>query len=169
MRSLITRFLTLAFVGVTFICGAASLAIAAAQPSASTAGDLLFGVWNLNVPKSKYVGAPTPKGQTRTYEVDPRGVKTRIRTTYADGQSADVEYVADYDGVEYPLIGSPDYDAIALKRINAFAAEATLTHAGRLMAKVVRLISEDGKTMTITVRDGNGALRSIAVYDKQPH
>lgn len=166
MRNLMTRFPMLALVGVTFLCGSHSSF--AAQPSAAPTGDLLLGVWNLNVSKSKYVGAPTPQGQTRIYEADPKGVKTRIRTTYPDGQSADVEYVADYDSVEYPLVGSPDYDAIALKRINAFTAEATLMHAGRLMAKVVRVISEDGKTMTITVRDGNGALRSVAVYDKQP-
>jgi hypothetical protein len=166
MPNPMTRSLMLAIVGVTFLSGAASFA--ASQPSAATGGELILGVWNLNVAKSKYVGAPTPKGQTRTYEADPKGVKTTIRTTYPDGQSANVEYVADYDGVEYPLVGSPDYDAITLKRINAFTAEATLMHAGRLMAKVVRLISEDGKTMTITVRDGNGALRSVAVYDKQP-
>jgi len=165
MRDSMTRSLTAVF-GITFlVLGASSLA---SQPSASAGGDLILGVWNLDVTKSKYVATPAPKGQTRTYEADPKGVKTRIRTTYADGQSADVEYVADYDGVEYPLSGSPDYDAITLKRINAFTAEATLMHAGRLMAKVVRLISEDGRTMTITVRDGNDAVRSIAVYAKQP-
>lgn len=167
MRNVTARVLMLALIGVSVLGAAASTASAATQAPASTNDDLLLGVWNLNVPKSKYVGAPKPKGQTRTYEADPRGVKTRIRTMYADGQSADVEYVADYDGVEYPLIGSPDYDAIALKRVNALTAEATLLHAGKLMAKVVRLISKDGKTMTIIVRDGNGALRSEAVYDKQ--
>jgi hypothetical protein len=70
--------------------------------------------------------------------------------------------------VEYPVTGAPDSDAIALKRVDANTAEATLMHAGQTMATARRVISEDGKTMTITYRglwDGKQA-NNVVVYDK---
>jgi hypothetical protein len=39
-----------------------------------------------------------------------------------------------------------------LRRINEFTAESTLMHAGREIAKTTRVVSEDGKSMTITYK-----------------
>ena len=102
--------------------------------------DPLLGTWVLNVAKSKFVPGPAPKSQRRTYEAHPQGVKATIQTVYADGRSASMQYTANYDGVEYPVTGSPDSDAIALKKINDLTAEATLMHAGKIMATVRRVV-----------------------------
>ena len=70
---------------------------------------------------------------------------------------------------EYPVTGTAEYDQILLKRINSRTAEAELSHAGRVYGTARRVISESGKTMTITFErsSGNGRpVRNVAVYDK---
>jgi hypothetical protein len=155
--------------GVTVIVWAADPLLAAYQSPATAVEDPLLGTWVLNVAKSTFSPGPAPKSQRRTYEAHPKGVKATIGTVYADGHSTSIEYVADYDGVEYPVAGSPDADAIVLKKIDAYTAEATLTHAGNAMATVRRVISKDGKTMTITYKgiSQGGLGTNVAVYAKQ--
>jgi hypothetical protein len=139
----------------------------AGQPSVPADENLVIGTWHLNVAKSKYRPGPGPKSQTRTYEAHPNGVKATVRTVDADGHSTSVEYVAKYDRVEYPIMGSAEADAIALNKIDAYTAEASLTHAGKVIGTARRVISPDGKTMTITFRDSRGTINNVAVYEKQ--
>ena len=143
-------------------------------PLSSTHGatpdrDRLVGVWNLNVAKSKFFSSPAPKSQTRTYETHPNGIKATIETTYADGKSTTIQYVASYDSVEYPITGSLQFDAIAMKKIDDFTAEARLSHAGKEIASAQRVISEDGLRMTVTFRRnvGLGEVTNVSVFDKQ--
>ena len=131
--------------------------------------DLLVGVWSLNVAKSKFLSDPAPKSQTRTYETHPNGIKATIETIYADGKSTTIQYVASYDSVEYPVTGSLQFDAIAMKKIDDFTAEATLSHAGKEIATARRVISEDGLTMTVTLRRMNvsgGEVTNVSIFDK---
>ena len=140
-----------------------------AFPAASE-DDLVLATWILNVEKSSYDPGPPPRSQTRAYEKVPEGIKATIITVDPKGQSVTARYTAQYDSLEYPLTGSATVDAIALKRVNAYTAEATLTHARKLIGTARRVISEDGKTMTITFRgtDENGRrVTNVAVYEKE--
>jgi hypothetical protein len=137
-------------------------------PSEGT--DRVIGTWTLDLERSTYSPGPPPKSQTRTYEVDPKGVKATIVTVDAKGRSTTAQYVADYDSIEYPFTGSAQVDAISLKRVNASTAEATLMHARKIIGTARRVISDDGKTMTITFKgtDEQGrALANVAVYVKK--
>ena len=71
--------------------------------------------------------------------------------------------------LEYPVTGSPDYDSIRLKRVDAHTAEAVLGHAGKEFATARRTISEDGQTMTIVLQvDLAGSrVNNVMVYDKR--
>jgi hypothetical protein len=64
---------------------------------------LLLGTWKLNFAKSKYKAGIPPQNQKRTYEPSGQGVKATVKTTFANGRSTTVEYVANYDSVEYPI------------------------------------------------------------------
>jgi hypothetical protein len=130
--------------------------------------DRLVGVWSLNVAKSQFLSSPAPKSQTRTYETHPNGIKATIETTYGDGKSTTIQYVASYDSVEYPVTGSLQFDAIAMKKIDDLTAEATLSHAGKEIASARRVISEYGLTMTVTLRRSVGLseVTNISVFDK---
>lgn len=137
--------------------------------AASDDRDLLLGVWSLNVAKSQLPSSPAPTGQTRTYESHQNGIKATISTTYADGKSTTIQYVASYDSVEYPVTGSLQFDAIAMKKIDDLTAEAMLSHAGKEIASARRVISADGQTMTVTFRKmsaGGGEVTNISVFDK---
>ncbi len=154
---------------------AAVIAAYASQPSlgqspSAITEDRVLGTWNLSVVKSTYSPGPPPKSQQRTYRAGAGGLKATVTTVNADGQSVTTEYVAGYDNVEHPLSGSADFDGIALKRINADTAEATLTHARKIVGKARRVVSKDGKTMTITFEgtDSRGRpVKNVAVYERQ--
>jgi hypothetical protein len=165
-----TRLLFTALLGGAIGVWAAHPLPVAGQSSASSDEDrLLLGTWKLNLAKSKYRSGPPPQSQTRTYEPQGQGVKAAIKTTYADGRSTTVGYVANYDSLEYAVTGSPDADTIALKKVAPRTAEATLLHAGKVIATASRVISEDGNMLTISyqgVQLGNH-VDYVAVYDRQ--
>jgi hypothetical protein len=149
---------------------AAAAPLRAQPPSEVSTEDLVLGVWILDVEKSTYDPGPPPQSQTRTYEKVSEGIKATIVTVDAKGQSVTARYTANYDSLEYPLTGSATVDAIALKRINATTAEATLTHARKLIGTARRVISKDGRTMTISFRgtDESGrAVANVSVYEKR--
>jgi len=130
--------------------------------------DLLLGTWQLDLAKSRYNPGPPPRSETRTYVRDKEGMKGTIQRRRDDGREEVIEYRADFDH-EFPVIGTEAYDTIRLKRIDARTAEAVLSHAGRVFGTARRVISEDGRTLTITFRqEDRGILESnIAVYRKK--
>ena len=132
----------------------------------ASADNPLFGTWRLVVEKSRYNPGPPPQRQTRTYEAAPHGVKTTIRTVDADGKSTLVEYTANYDSIEYHVSGSTTMSGIALTKVDPYTAEATLTHAGHVIGHATRVVSKDGKTMTITFRDTRGVVHNMAAYER---
>jgi histidinol dehydrogenase len=137
------------------------------QPTAAAEDNPLLGHWILVVEESHYNPGPPPRSQRRTYEAHPRGVKTIVHTVSADGESSTVEYTANYDSTEYRVTGSAETDGIALKTIDAYTAEATLSHAGRIVGTARRVVSRDGKTMMITFSDARGVVHNKAVYTKE--
>jgi len=137
-----------------------------AQPASEQ--DVLLGAWQLDLAKSRYIPGPPPRSETRTYVRDKEGMKGIINRRRDDGREEVIEYRADFDH-EFPVMGTPAYDTIRLKRIDARTAEAVLSHAGRVFGTARRVVSEDGRTLTITFRQENqGILESnVAIYRKQ--
>jgi hypothetical protein len=162
--------LPIAFVLTAALLTGGQAAARAAGQSASPLEDRVIGTWTLDVDKSTYNPGPPPRSQRRTYEAHPEGIKATIVTVDAEGHVATTEYVAGYDSIEHPLSGSAEFNAIALKRVNPETAEATLRHGRKLIGMARRVISKDGKTMTITFEgtDSRGRnVRNVAVYAKQ--
>lgn len=138
--------------------------------SAVWAADASIGTWKLNVAKSTFKPGPPPVAETRIYKAQPKGVKTTVRTTWADRLTTTVEYPANYDGKDYPVEGSRDVDAVVLTRMDDFTSAATLKHAGKDIGVARRVVSRDGKTMTISYKGVNtrgDQVDNVAVYDRQ--
>jgi hypothetical protein len=134
------------------------------------AADASVGTWKLNVAKSTFRPGPPPVAETRIYKAQPKGVKTTVTTMWADRLSTTVEYPANYDGKDYPVSGSRDVDVVALTRMDDFTSAATLKHAGKEIGVARRVVSPDGKTMTISYKGVNtrgDLVDNVAVYDKQ--
>jgi hypothetical protein len=105
----------------------------------------------------------------RTYARGPNGLVATIQRRFADGRSQQIEFIAEYDRV-YPVTGTEEYDHLLLKRVDAFTAEAVLSHANKVYGTARRHVTADGKTMTITFnRDlgGGSPVNNVSVYQKE--
>ena len=128
--------------------------------------DPVIGQWRLDVSKSTYSPGPGPKGETRAYKLTGDGIRAVIVRTHQNGRVDTIEYDADYDSVNH-VIGTPDYDAVRLTRINAYVSEATLSHAGKQTGTARREIAKDGMTMVITFQQESQApIRNVSHYVK---
>jgi len=80
------------------------------------------------------------------------------------------EYTAGYDGKDHPVTGSLETDAVSLKRINPTTTEAAFKKSGKATTTSTRVVSDDGKTLTITTKGTNAegkAVENIQVFAKQ--
>jgi hypothetical protein len=134
------------------------------------AADPASGTWELNLAKSTFSPGPPPKSLTRTFEVTGADVKYTLKGIDAEGKPTLVQFTAKYDGKDYPVTGSPDFDAISLKRVDAVSTEATLKKGGKAVQTSTRVVSKDGKTLTLTVKGTNAkgqAVNNVTVFDKR--
>lgn len=185
------------FISAAFVCAVAIITTLVpitnvrAQPA-----DRVIGTWELNLAKSRFEPGPAPRSETRTYEAPPvstirtRGFDAQGRATEveypvprgagiimmsatvvgADGAPKTMEYTAMYDGKDYPFIGDPNVDTISLKRIDDLTIEATTKKAGKVVSTGRRVISKDGKVMTITFKgssDKGQTISNALVFDKR--
>ena len=156
------RIATIVVLLVTFISGTAL----------SQAPSPLIGSWKFNPEKSKLIFTLTPQSLVRTY-VD-RGGGVYIfsqQGTEPDGASTFSTYTARDDGNEYPFLvrGADEVGTISIKTVDAYTAEQT-QKLGEVTTTATRMISRDGKTLTITVKPrtadaGNDV--DVFVFDKQ--
>jgi hypothetical protein len=142
--------------------------MARSQSASKSDRDVVLGVWKVDLAKSKYYPGPPPVSETRTFTRDKDGVKGIVLRRNADGREERIEYRADFDQ-EYPVSGTEAYDAVRFRRIDDYTSDAVLSHAGRVFGTARRVISKDGRTMTISFRQEDPALvKNVVVYSKQP-
>jgi hypothetical protein len=92
------------------------------------------------------------------------------KTVGADGKEMSMHVTLTYDGKDHPMIGNPDADSGAGKAIDARTSDFTLKMGGKVAGKVHRVVSADGKTLTVrnkgTHADGT-TYDDTLVFDKQ--
>lgn len=145
MRRLIATLL----LGATFLGGIAM------------AADPVVGTWKLDVSKSKFSPGPAPKGGTRVYSEAADGITFEGKTVGADGKETSIHVTYKADSTS-PVTGSPDQDAVTPKRVNARTWDFTLTKAGKVVGTIHRVVSADGKTLTV---HNKGTNADGVVYD----
>ena len=136
----------------------------------SQAADPVAGTWTLNLAKSKIVPGPAPKSETRVYAVSGDQITLTTNIISADGKPTTTRSTYAYDGKDYPVTGSPDYDTQAVKRVDRASVTAELKKAGKVVQNVSRKVSQDGKMLTMTFKGTNGkgqAVDSVEIYDRQ--
>jgi hypothetical protein len=132
--------------------------------------DPRVGTWTLNAAKSKFNPGPAPQSLTVKVEPSGQGEKVIAEFVNADGTRTTTEYTANFDGKDYPLTGSQIADAVSLKRINARTTERTDKKGGKVAQTLRRVVSEDGKTMSVTTKGTNAqgqAVNNVLLFDKQ--
>ena len=147
------------------------LAMLIASVGLSAADDPLLGTWKLNLSKSKYNPGPPPRG--RVLKVEPagsNGFKLINDGVLANGEKTHVEETFIQDGKDHPLHDSPNADAQVNKQIDAYTTETINKKGGKTVQVLRRVVSKDGRTMTITIKGttASGApLDDVRVFDKQ--
>ena len=154
----------------TILIGAALAVGAAAVASAAGATNPVVGTWTLNLEKSKFTPGPAPKSQTRTYAQTDQGTTLTVTGVAADGSSISQQATFKYDGKDYPISGSADYDTLALKKVNGSTVKSTLKLGGKVVGSATRTISAHGKVLTLKIKATNAKgvpYEAVAVFDKQ--
>ena len=147
--------------GAVFIAGAGSLYAQARDPRT--------GTWQLNVAKSTYKPGPAPKSQTVRVEPSGQGERVRSEAINTNGTRVVTEYTAAFDGTDYPLKGSLVANTVLLKRIDARTTERVDKKDGHVVLVYKRVVSNDGKTMTVTINgvDAQGQqVSNVVVFEK---
>jgi hypothetical protein len=145
----------------------ATAVLSLTSPSA-LAADPLAGTWELNVAKSKSTGT-LPASQTRTYEVTGKQEKMVLKGVDAQGKPMAGEFTANRDSKDYPF-GQPGADMLSLTPVDATRTNFSLKNEGKVVGTGTRVISTDGKTMTLSSKrtDAAGKIQeSTLVFDKR--
>ena len=146
------------------------LAIAALPQVSFAQSSPLIGTWKLNVEKSKFSPGPPPRSATLTYTQDGQNIKNTTQGIDAQGNAASGVLLHIYDGQPHPSTGSQVSDASAYTRLDANTLIFTRLKAGKLVAVGTAVLSQDGKTWTVTTTGTNSngqPASSIALYEKQ--
>lgn len=112
----------------------------------------LEGTWKLNTAKSKFSPGPAPKSMTVTYTPEGDGMKIVVDVTPAEGAAQHWEMSGKADGKEATVTGNPNADTASFKRVDDRTTESTFKKDGKVTATNRRVLSADGKTLTITSR-----------------
>jgi hypothetical protein len=162
--SIMKKFLKMLIVGTAIAVGCNAAAGAADSP------DPVVGNWTLNVAKSKFPAGAAPQSQSRTYTQSADGTSLTVTGVAPDGSAISQKSTFKYDGKDYPFTGSPDYDALALKKVNSSTVNSTMKLGGKTVGMTVRSISDHGKKLTLTTNLKNAKgkkYHAVAVFDRQ--
>jgi hypothetical protein len=150
--------------GAAILLLAAAISVAAQSAPASQSS--LVGTWVLDLAKSQYFPGPPPKSETRTYTTTPDGVRGVVKRLHADGHVETYQYVANFDN-EMAVTGAEAFDAIKMTRVDELTSESVLMHAGIVFGTAKRVISRDGKTMTIGFQRRDTTASNTAFYRRE--
>jgi hypothetical protein len=150
-----------------FVVG--SLVFALGAGAQAQAPKALIGTWKLNVAKSKFSPGPAPKSMTIVYSAEGEGLKVVADLTPPEGSAQHWEMSGKYDGKDNPVTGNPLADTISFKKVDDRTGESTFKKAGKVTATNHRVLSADGKTLTITSKGvtADGKPRTdVQVFEK---
>ena len=149
-------------------CVAVFVATLAASVASAQPPDPMVGTWKLNLAKSTYP-VPAPKSMTVTVATAAKGWTLTVDGVGADGQAQKWGYTSTFDGSESPVSGNPNIDAAVFKSTES-GGIVQYKKSGKVVTTTSSIISDDGKTMTVTVKvpDAQGKeITIISVYDRQ--
>ena len=133
------------------------------------ASDALVGTWKLNPAKTKYTaGAPT-KDLTVVVEEQGANLQVTATGTNPDGSALSIKYTIPVKGGAGVVLQAW-YNGVTSKVISAKVRENRFTKDGKVVRTRRSVVSDDGKTMTVTMKglDSTGKESDgVDFFDKQ--
>ena len=133
------------------------------------AADPFVGTWNLSVARSTK-GSRVFKSWIVKIEALDDTFKWTSDVVDFDGKPKHLEWAGKYDEKDYLLKGSSEFDASAVKRIDAKTIEWIDKKAGKEAMTWQFTVSKDGKTQSWTgkIKDAKGQeIKHPQVFEKQ--
>jgi hypothetical protein len=133
------------------------------------AADPFVGTWKMNPAKSKYE-SQAPRSLIIKIEAYDGGLKWTSDVVDAGGNTINGMWAGKYDSRDYPLTNNTDYDLIAAKKIGSNTFESVLKKGGTVVGSGKGVVSQNGKTLTLTSKYKNAQgkdITDITVLDKQ--
>jgi hypothetical protein len=146
------------------------LAAAALPQLAFAQSSPQIGTWKLNLQKSEFIPGPAPRSRTLNIARDGQNIRDTVQTIDAQGNVSTSVVMHVYDGLPHPATGFPDFDATVITQVNDNSLIASRLKAGKLVQVGTFVISQDGKTVTVSIAGidvNRQPVKSISVYDKQ--
>jgi hypothetical protein len=128
--------------------------------------DPFTGTWNLSVADSHLPGL-APIHWTQDIDASAQRIRVKENIVSADGGEKSHVVDAQFDGVDYPVSGSPLVDTIAYTRPGPYRIEGTARKAGSVIFTEVVIDASDlsSLTMTFSIRGRGGhTANNIAVF-----
>ncbi len=137
------------------------------------ADDPFLGIWKQDL--TKIPNRATSRGillsQTLTFTAQSNGYKAVNTIEFVNAKPTYSENVLDLDGKERQVTGDPAYDAIMGLRVDANTFDVVTKKAGKELGSIRYAVSEDGKTLTLTIKGKNAKREDVSsapsVYSKQ--
>jgi uncharacterized protein (DUF2147 family) len=121
------------------------------------ADDPFVGIWKQD--STTIMDRATNRGillsQTLTITAQGNGYKMVLYIEFVDAKPTSSENAMDIDGKERPVTGETMYDAIMGLRVDANTFDVVTKKAGKELGSMRYAVSEDGKTLTRTLRGKN--------------
>jgi hypothetical protein len=119
-----------------------------------------LGTWKMIPAKSRQSSGPLAEAITVNYEAHPKVDHPNAETwtfyqVRPNGISETTSQTLRFDGKEYPCgdLGLEEQpDTVASTKLDARTAEVSYKKSGRVIRRVVRTLSADGRQMTLEVR-----------------
>jgi hypothetical protein len=130
----------------------------------------IMGTWVQDTKASTFSPGPAPQTQIRKYEPVGAGYKLTFEGISQHGVQDAWHYTAEYDGKDYPVVGSDAVDTIALSQVDAHTTLGVFKKDGLDVGMYRRTILRDGDQMIITtagVTAQGHAYYDVTVFNKK--
>jgi hypothetical protein len=131
--------------------------------------DPFTGNWILNREKSNFDVNHAPRIATMVWERTTDGYRMRAEGENEDGQTVVDQTAFILDCQEHPLAHAPDYTAFS-EQIDSHTLRSIGLKDGKVVGEGLYAVSEDGLTLTATVRGvdaQNRPFQTLIVWDRQ--
>ena len=145
------------------------LILATAALNALAADIPLVGVWKLNPAQSHFSHGDLPLSLVLTITADGAdGIQYSSKNHLVDGSSGGASFHAKFDGQDNPVTGSPSYNMVSIRRINASTFNVKMKKGGEVIVDTTYTVAPDGKSLTRKGTANHGQVNEFSEwFDRQ--
>lgn len=132
--------------------------------------DAFIGHWEMDPAENRYEAGQPPRSGSYVIELEGDAYLFKMAWTNAEGQPFEMEYRTTPDGVAYPYENPAIADTIKTTRVDAYTLDTETMKDGKIIATGRRVLSPDGRTMTITqagFRPDGTSFKNLSIYRRK--